>query len=360
MLTEESPPPAPARRGPGIRALLLAAGATAALHLLALGAGTARVDAPAPEPVVRAAAVTLAAAPAPLPAEAPAAAGERRPEGRRLAPRPASPRPAALAAPGAGAGGPSAVSREPLGAKHLAEQDNDVARSVHPAAAVADPDTEDVPLYRTVLPPDARLHYEMQRGVFSGRGDLLWQRHGAAYEVRLQAEVAGIHVLTETSIGYIDAHGLAPERYTDSRARRGTQAANFLRDQGRITYSGPQVTHPLPPGTQDRLSWMVQIAAVLNAEPRHATPGARLVFFVSGARGDADVWAFRCVGVETVSAAQGPIHAVRFTREPRRVYDRQVDVWISPAHHYLPVRARFTTSSGGEVFELLLRDIGAP
>lgn len=359
MLTEESSPPARARRGPGVRALLLAAGATAALHLLALGAGTALVDAPAPEPVVRASAVTLASAPAPLPAEAPAVAGERRPEVRRLTPRPASLGPAALAAPGAG--GPSAVSRELSGAKPLAEQDIDVARSVHPAAAaVADPDMEDVPVYRTVLPPDARLHYEMQRGVFSGRGDLLWQRHGAAYEVRLQAEVAGIHVLTETSTGHIDAHGLAPERYTDSRARRGTQAANFQRDQGRITYSGPQVTHPLPPGTQDRLSWMVQIAAVLNAEPRHATPGARLVFFVSGARGDADVWAFRCVGVETVSAAQGPIHAVRFTREPRRVYDRQVDVWMSPAHHHLPVRARFTTSSGGEVFELLLRDIGAP
>jgi hypothetical protein len=231
---------------------------------------------------------------------------------------------------------------------------------VHPASAADDPDMEAVPVYRTVLPPDARLHYEMQRGMFSGRGDLVWQRHGMDYQVRLQAEVSGINVLTETSAGHIDAHGLAPVRYTDTRARRGTQAANFQRDQGRITYSGPQVTHPLPRGAQDRLSWMVQIAAVLNAEPRHATPGARLVFFVSGARGDADVWAFRYVGIETIPIAQGVARAVRFTREPRKAYDRQVDVWLSPAHHHLPIRARFTTSSGGEVFELRLRDIGTP
>jgi hypothetical protein len=216
---------------------------------------------------------------------------------------------------------------------------------------------EAVPVYPTVLPPDTRLHYEMQHGQFSGRGDLSWQRHGTAYEMRLQAQVAGIDVLTQTSTGHVDAAGLAPERHTDSRARRGTQAANFQRDQGRVTYSGPQATNPLPPGTQDRLSWMVQIAAVLNAQPEHATPGAKLVFFVSSARGDADVWEFRCVAVETVQTPQGAVRAVRFTREPRKAYDRQVDVWLAPAYHHLPIRVRFTTGSGGEVFELLLREL---
>ncbi len=229
------------------------------------------------------------------------------------------------------------------------------------ASSTDDPDAQAVPVYRTALPPDLRLHYEMQRGMLAGRGDLLWHRNGGeAYEVRLHAEVAGVTVLTETSTGRIDANGLAPVRYTDARVRRGMHAANFQRDKGLITYSGPQVTHPLPPGTQDRVSWMVQIAAVLNADPRHAAPNGRVVFFVSGAHGDADVWAFRYVGTETVPGPQGAIHAVRFTREPRKPYDRQVDVWLAPAHHHLPIRARFTTTAAGEAFELRLRNIGAP
>jgi hypothetical protein len=196
--------------------------------------------------------------------------------------------------------------------------------------------------------------------MFSGTGDLFWKPAGDRYEARLEGRVAGLHVLTETSVGLIDAHGLAPLRFTDWRTRRGIQAANFQRDKGKITYSGPQVEMPLPAGAQDRVSWMVQIGAVLNAEPQHAAPGGRISFFVSGARGDADVWTFRYVGAEMLATPLGSIRAVKFTREPRKNYDRQVDVWLAPGQRHLPVRARFTTTSDGDVFELLLRDIQAP
>ena len=229
-----------------------------------------------------------------------------------------------------------------------------------PASAASPESPESVPVYRTVLPPGATLHYEMKRGMFSVSGELYWRPAGDRYEARLEGRVAGLLVLTETSTGLIDAHGLAPLRYTDQRVRRGINAANFQRDKGKITYSGPQIEVPLPPGAQDRVSWMVQIGGVLNAEPQLAAPGGRIVFFVSGARGDADVWAFRYAGADTLPTPMGSIRAVKFTREPRKSYDRQVEIWLAPAQRHLPVRARFTATADGEVFELLLRDMQTP
>jgi hypothetical protein len=232
------------------------------------------------------------------------------------------------------------------------------AAAVAPAmAAVSDTPP---PTYRTVLPPPATLRYDMRWGMLSGSGELTWKPAGEHYEARLEGRVAGLHVLTEASAGSIDAHGIAPLRYTDWRVRRTVNAANFQRDKARITYSGPQVEYPLLPGSQDRVSWMIQIAAVLNAEPALAKPGGRIAFFVTGARGDADVWVFRYVAAETISLEGVALSAVKFTREPRKAYDRMVEVWLAPARHHLPVRARLTATADGDVFELLLRGIQSP
>jgi hypothetical protein len=327
MLIEEGPPRT-SRRG---RALIAAAAAALALHAALLGAD----ERPAPAPA-RTVAVNVRTVEMPAPAEAPAvpavAATPAAP--RRPAPRPAAP--------------PAAIDAAPA--------------AIVPTAVVSAPPkpADPIPVYRTSPAAAATLNYEMKRGVLSGTGALHWKPAGGRYETRLEAHVAGMHVLTETSTGTLDTHGLAPLRYTDWRARRSTSAANFQRDKGKITYSGPQVEIPLPPGAQDRVSWMVQIGAVLNAEPQHAAPGGRIAFFVSGAQGDADLWTFRYVGIESVTTRLGALRAVRFTREPRKTYDRQVDVWLAPDRQHLPVRARFTTQANGEVFELLLRDIQSP
>jgi hypothetical protein len=311
-----------ARRRPRLRVLLAAAASALALHAWLLGgerAAAAAAEAPvAPAPLtVR----TIPAAPPPAPAVAAQA-------------------PTTPAAPVAA---PRAASR--------------------PAPAASRPDAEDTaapPLYRTVLPPPATMRYEMLKGPFSGSGRMYWQPAGDRYEARLEAHVAGVHVLTETSSGVVGANGIAPLRYTDTRARRSPRAANFQRDKGRITYSGPPLEHPLLPGAQDRLSWMIQIGAVLNARPQFASPGGRISFQVTGAQGDAEVWNFRYAGVDTLRGESGPVRAVKFTREPRKPYDKLVEVWLDPARHHLPVRARATATAGGDVFELLLRDMQSP
>ena len=212
----------------------------------------------------------------------------------------------------------------------------------------------DVPVYRTRLPPPMMLRFELKRGPLAGIGALLWRPSGQQYELRLDGQVAGLPVLTQASRGAIDAAGIAPDRFTDQRLRRGVQAANFQREKKLVTFSGSSAAYPLVAGAQDRLSWMMQLAGVIAAEPKRAKADGRVSLFVVGTRGEADTWVFDYTATENVATAQGPVRALKFTREPRRPYDSRVEIWLDPARHHVPIHARFTD---GETLDLLL--IGA-
>ena len=236
-------------------------------------------------------------------------------------------------------------------------------RSARFAAAVpAAPDGADVPVYHTRLPPAFTLAYELRRGALSGSGELTWQPQGDGYDLRLEGRVVGLRLLALESRGTLDADGIAPVRYTDERRGRGTQAANFQRlagGGGKITYSGPSSEVALPRGAQDRVTWLVQLAAIAAADPARVGPGGHLSMFVSGARADADVWTLTHVRAETLDVGGMPTPTLRLVREPRYAYDTRVDVWLDPARHYLPVRARLSNTAGGdagEAFELMLRE----
>ena len=224
------------------------------------------------------------------------------------------------------------------------------------------PNGADVPVYRTRLPPAVTLAYELRRGALSGSGELTWQPQGDRYGLRLEGRVVGLRLLALESRGTLDADGIAPVRYTDERRGRGTQAANFQRlagGGGKITYSGPSTEVALPRGAQDRVTWLVQLAAIAAADPARVGPGGEVSMFVSGARADADVWTFTHVRAETLDVGGTPTPTLRLVREPRYAYDTRVDVWLDPAHHYLPVRARLSNTAGGdagEAFELMLRE----
>jgi hypothetical protein len=224
------------------------------------------------------------------------------------------------------------------------------------ASAAIDAEGAPPPLYATQLPPPLTLRYELRRGRLSGSGDLHWRPEAGRYGLRLEGSVMGLSVLTQDSSGALVAHGLAPERFTDQRARRPMVAANFEREAGRIRFSGPSHEVPWQPGVQDRLSWMVQLAAVAQAEPQRLAAGERIVLQVVGARGDASTWAFRSLGPETLTLFAEPIETVRLLREPRHPYDTRVEVWLDPARHHLPVRAAMG-SGDDDRLELRLREL---
>jgi hypothetical protein len=230
-----------------------------------------------------------------------------------------------------------------------------VAQPTEPRAAPAADDDPPPPVYATRVPPPFRLTYALRRGALSGQAELTLQRAGSGYELELKGTALGLEVLGLRSQGSLGPHGLMPERFVDRRRGRDRLAANFDHGAGRITYSGSAASQPLGLGAQDRLSWMVQLAAILEAAPaRHGT-GSRIAVSVSGARAEVDTWTFIVQDRQRLSLPGGAVvEALRLKREPRRPYDTQVEVWMDPAQHHLPVRARLTVLPGGETLELSL------
>lgn len=409
----DAPRPLPRRAapaGPSARVAALALGLALMLHAMVLGAwprgGGPRSERSAPVPVqVRALAMAPAPAPAPTPPEpapvpvvqttlprpvpgiAPVAVIEAPPD----APPPAEPLrvdglPAAdtevavAADPGASAPGPVPLPEpartDPVVALVAAEPIADAApRAALPASATqAAPvaavpaasgplplsDTgEPLPVYATRFAPSQSLSYQLRRGLLGGSAVLDWQRDepgesGARYRMQLVARAAGFVLLTQDSEGGFDAAGLAPRRFTDQRLQGSTRATNFQRERGRIGFSGPPVEYAWAPGVQDRLSWMVQLPAIVDANPQLAAPGERITLAVVGARGDAAVWVFRFVAEEGVTDGAREVRALKFIREPRKPNDTQAEVWLDPARHHLPVRARLGNPPDGEVLDLRL------
>lgn len=311
-----APPPAP---GPARPAGTPTAPAVAASQADPSMAAASAADAPPlPEP-----------APSPLPEAAPA--------------------PALAAATSTGGDVPStaAASLEPAPASPAAPVPAWVAESGGP-----------LPVYATRFPPPQTLSYRLQRGLLSGNAVLTWApselgEPGANYQLQLLARAAGLNVLTQVSQGGFDDAGLAPRRFTDERLRGPARAANFIRERGLISFSGPSIEYGWVPGVQDRLSWMIQLPAIVEANPQLAAVGQRITLAVIGARGDAAVWVFRCVGSEPVDTPAGRVDALKFMREPRKPHDTQAEVWLDPLRHHLPARARMGNPPDGEVFELL-------
>ena len=183
---------------------------------------------------------------------------------------------------------------------------------------------------------------------------------GDDYRLVLEARISGLTLLIQTSEGAIDATGLAPTRLVDQRARRSAQAANFSRELGKVTFSGPAVVWPLLPGTQDRLSWMIQLAGIVAAEPELLADGLQIRMVVVGARGEAEVWVLRYAGRETVETVRATVRAVKFVRDGHSAYDTSAEIWLDPERDYFPAHATLRNSSGGSEYDLLLERIEAP
>lgn len=308
---------------------------------------------------VRAVTVTVAA-PAPVPAPAPTPVSTSRTAAPRpvppaiVAPEP-EPEPVNTVPPVSLAANPPAEPAD--AAASAAATDLPAAAPAEPASApAAEPGGEAVPVYATRLPAAARLTYVLRRGLLSGTGQLTWTPEAdGSYEARLEGGIFGQNLLAQTSRGRIDVHGLAPDRFTDRRRGRQEQAANFQREAGKLTYSGPSVEFPLTPGAQDRVSWLVQLGAVLAADPALQAEGRQVRLFVTGARGDADVWTFVVQGRASLDLPGGQVpDALHVLRAPRHPFDTMAEAWLDPARGYLPVRVRLATPDRGDETDLLL------
>ena len=213
------------------------------------------------------------------------------------------------------------------------------------------------PVYRTVLPAPVTLRYELRRGLFRGTGEIRWRPAGDRYALQFDARLAGISLLSQSSQGDLDANGLAPVRFVDQRARKAARAVNFSRDSGTISFSGSTAQWPLLAGTQDRLSWMIQLGGIVAADPALATGGGRISMVLVSARGEAAVRSVRFAGRENAETASGSVPALKFVVDGHSAYDGSFEIWLDPARGYLPAHATSRSSSGDAEFELLLQRI---
>jgi Protein of unknown function (DUF3108) len=255
-----------------------------------------------------------------------------------------SPRTAALAMPAA------APTSAPTTAPTTAPT------SITPTPAPAAAPTPAPPRHPAALPPPFEAEFRLRRGGLAGRAQWRFEPRDGRYTLELQSRVLGREVGHLRSEGLLAADGLQPLRFVEGRRGRDQRAVNFQRDDaggGRITFSGPGTELPLPPGVQDRLGWLLQLAALADASPALREPGARLSMWVVGVRGDLDLWTFEVAGTEPVAAADGTARpALALRRGPRRAWDTEVRVWLDPDARHLPVRATWRSDDGGSAVEL--------
>ncbi len=109
------------------------------------------------------------------------------------------------------------------------------------------------------------------------------------------------------------------------------------------------------PGVQDRVSWLLQLASILEAEPALGREGAQIVLWVIGTRGDAGGWTLEARAPEALDLPAGRVEpALSFVREPQQSHDLRVVAWVDPQRGHLPVRLRFSARPSGDVTEFVL------
>lgn len=224
-------------------------------------------------------------------------------------------------------------------------QDEAAAEEDPPQAAPRPPSERPVVLSAYKVPASVRLKYEVKGNRFPYRLDaeMVWQQDGKSYDARLVFSAGFLPVLVQTSRGQITPEGLAPLRYSEKK--RSEVAAHFIREQGKVTFSANTPDLPLLAGAQDRLSILVQLAAMITGDPGRFPAATTITLQTVGPR-DADTWLFTVEKEEALPLPEGEQATLKLMRNPRREFDQTVELWLAPALGYLPVRIKITESNG--------------
>jgi hypothetical protein len=187
---------------------------------------------------------------------------------------------------------------------------------------------------------------------YQAHAELRWRHDGARYDARFELGAFLLGKRVQTSSGAVGPGGLEPVRFADRT--RSERAAHFDYAARRITFSANTPEATLLPGAQDRLSVILQLAALFGGDPARYPEGASLTLQTASAR-NAEMWTFVRAETADLALPAGPVPAVRLVRAPRRDFDDTVEVWLAPSLGWLPVRLRFT-QSGGDVADQILQD----
>jgi hypothetical protein len=211
---------------------------------------------------------------------------------------------------------------------------------------------------RAAMPNEARYFYRTTNSelrIATGTTVVDWRLNDEGrYELRLATTAVGITVLELVSQGYLRPFGLAPDRYVETRTRRGAESAHFDWEGRRITFSGRPHERALAEGIQDRVSFQIQLMLLGQAQPEWFDEGRQIVIWMAG-RDDLLAYRFRSAGRDQAATGIGVLDAVRLERLVAPG-EARIDVWLVPRLGWLPVRLRFTDRLG-RVTESVLESI---
>lgn len=239
-------------------------------------------------------------------------------------------------------------------------------KSAQPAAAAAAAAAAEVPpaaaepvpaaaprRYRASLPPPAELSLDVSRTdadgkVWSGEAAMAWKASGGSYTMTVEAGIrvifTRVNLVVLSSEGRIGEEGFAPVTMTEKRRGRALTATHFNQQDGRITFSASQNSSPLLPGTQDKATVPLQLAAIARADSSQLDGGVEIMV---GEDKDASVFRFVVLGQEEIETRLGKMQTWHLSRPPRPgAYGSRLDVWLAPAHEWYPVQIRNSEANG--------------
>ncbi len=332
--------------------------------------------APQSEPATIEAAL-LAAAPAPVQVGAPAAPVRPAPAVAAKA-RPRAARPAKAAQPQSEAAPASAsvidaVQESPTAQAPAADTEAGAPEAQPPVQSGAPAEAPPVetqappapaasaPGYRVSLPPPAELQLDVERidakgAHWSGRAVMDWSHSGDAYRMTMVATIrviVTINLVELASEGAIGEHGIVPRILNEKRRSKAQTATHFDAQQGRISFSASSASFPMAPGTQDKATFLMQLAGIARADPAQLAADIEMMV---GEDKDASLFKFVVQGQEEIDTPLGRLATWRITRPPRPgSYSSRLDLWLAPGHEWYPVQMRSTEANGAVTTQTIRR-----
>jgi hypothetical protein len=247
----------------------------------------------------------------------------------------------------------SASASTSTSADTLANTKSDIGPETH-SESTAPQQTPPAKTYRVQLPPSAELQYAVRKvdgkqenaSPTTGRGKIRWINQGGRYRIEGDVSFLFFTLLNFQSEGELNTQGIAPVLYTEKRGTRSRTNTHFQRDNNIISFSASTRQFPRAEDAQDRASVLWQLAGIGRGDSANLDIASIIDIQVASER-EAEAWHFFVSGVESITLEQGQLQVWRFTRVPRAgTYERRLDVWLSPAHNWSPVRIRDTEANG--------------
>ncbi|KVV58779.1 hypothetical protein WK92_21105 [Burkholderia ubonensis] len=304
------------------------------------------------------------AQPAPKPAARPAAPAPAAPKPAKPAAAPSRPAPQEPQEPvltstqTAAEGVPAAAAASAGGTASGASGASAAAAGGASGAATAGPASSGV---KFAAPPSGDLQYDaFFNGMQNSTGTIHWRTDGQTYELSVTMPVPFIGPFRYRSQGRVDAYGIAPDRYVEQRGKRPEDIAIFNREIRQVVFTRTPDNAPLPDGTQDRFSMLMQLSGLVRGNPDAYRRGVTQQFFVID-NNSGETWPITVIGDEPVQTAAGFIETRHFMRLPRRAGDtRRIDMWLAPSLGWLPARLVQTEPNGAQIELLWHGPLAAP